>query len=74
MLALNRTYGRFIGRRGDQEYRVLTAVLRFAKYLHGTTQYHFANLRAEILKSAPADCVKRKVAPRAVRETRICRH
>lgn len=71
MLAPDRAYELLIAWRRYEKYRVLTAVLRLAKYFYRAAQNHFANLRAEILEGAPTDRMKRKVAPRAMRATHI---
>lgn len=60
--------------RGDEKDRILTAVLRVSKYFDGTPQDHFADLRAKVLKGAPADRVKREVARRAMRAPRLGCH
>jgi hypothetical protein len=48
---------------GNEENRVLTAVLRFAEYLYRPPKHHFANLRAEILERPPTNRVQSKVRP-----------
>lgn len=47
--------------------------LPFIEDLDRAAQHHFAHLRAEILKGAPADRMKRQIPPRAVRAP-LARH